>query len=45
MLMIAVKYFFEIHEIEVFVDITPSTFNVSNMSSGLSGVQWQKPDR
>ena len=34
--------YFEIDEIEVFVDITPSTFNIANVSRGLSGVHWQQ---
>ena len=47
MLMITVKYIiivdhFEIDEIEVFVDITPSTIIIANMSRGLSGVHWQQ---
>ena len=32
---------FEIDEIDVFVDITPSTFNIANVSGRLSGVHWQ----
>ena len=48
MLMITVKCalmvgHFEIDEIEVFVDITPSTINNAKVSSGLSGVYWQQP--
>ena len=31
----------EIDEIEVFVDITPSTFNIANVSHELSGILWQ----
>ena len=33
---------FEIDEIEVFVDITLSTFNIANVSLGLSGVHCQQ---
>ena len=29
-------------EIKVFVDISISTFNVANVSHGLSGVPWQQ---
>ena len=47
MLMITVKLFssldhFEIDEIEVFVDFTLSSFNIANMSLGLSGVHRQQ---
>ena len=34
---------FEIDEIEVFLDITPSNFNNANVSRGLSGVLGQQP--
>ena len=33
---------FEIDEIKTFVDITPSTFNIVNVSRGLSGFHWQQ---
>ena len=33
---------FDIDDIKVFVDITPSIFNIANMSHGLSGVHWQQ---
>ena len=33
---------FEIDEIELFVDITLSTFGIANVSQGLSGVHWQQ---
>ena len=33
---------FEIYEIEVFVYFTPSAFNNSDVSRGLSGVHWQQ---
>ena len=47
MLMITVKYVlivphFVIDEIELFIDITSSTFNISIISSGLSGIHWQQ---
>ena len=32
----------EIDEIEVFVDITSPTFNIANLSRGLSGLHWQQ---
>ena len=35
---------FEIDKIEVFVDITPSTFNIGNVSRGLSGVHRQQTE-
>ena len=43
MLMITVKNVssvdhLEIYDIRVFVDITPSAFNIANVSRGLSGV-------
>ena len=46
MLMISVKYVlisnhFKIDEIEVFVDITSSPFNIATVSRGLSVVHWQ----
>ena len=33
---------FCIDEIEVFVDITPSTFNIANVSRRLSAIHWQQ---
>ena len=47
MLMITVKHVesldhFKTDEINVFVDISLSTFNFANVSYGLSGVQWQQ---
>ena len=49
-LVINVKYvlpldYFEIDEIEVFVEITPSTFNIANVPRGLSCVHWQQMGR
>ena len=45
--MITVKYVLiveslEIDDIEVFIDITVSTFTFANVSHGLSGVRWQQ---
>ena len=33
---------FEMDEIQVFIDITLSTFHFANVSHGLSGVHWQQ---